>query len=83
MLHRAEHLVADPGHAAACFAKATQARRQLRCLPAVALAKAGALFGQPERPAVCVSLRPTEAMCHSTRDEALEYLTGLELATGP
>ena len=42
-----------------------------------------ALFGKPERPAFCASLRPTEAMCHSTREEALVYLTGLELATKP
>jgi hypothetical protein len=42
-----------------------------------------AIFGQPERPAFCVSLRPDESMCHSTRDEALDYLTGLELQTRP
>jgi hypothetical protein len=42
-----------------------------------------ALFGQPERPAVCASLRPSETMCHTTRDEALKYLHGLELATRP
>ena len=42
-----------------------------------------ALFGKPERPAVCVSLRPTEEMCGITRDEALAYLTRLERATRP
>ena len=42
-----------------------------------------ALFGKPERPAFCVSLRPDESMCHATREEALAYLTGLELATTP
>ncbi len=42
-----------------------------------------ALFGKPERPAVCVSLRPTEEMCGITRDEALAHLTRLELATRP
>lgn len=42
-----------------------------------------ALFGKPERPAVCVSLRPTEEMCHTTREEALLGLTALELATKP
>jgi hypothetical protein len=42
-----------------------------------------ALFGKPERPAVCVSLRPTETMCGAKRDEALVYLAGLELATRP
>jgi hypothetical protein len=42
-----------------------------------------ALFGKPERPAVCVSLRPMAEMCGTTRDEALAYLTGLEIATQP
>ena len=40
-----------------------------------------ALFGKPARPAVCVSLRPTENMCGNTRGEALAHLHGLELAT--
>ncbi len=40
-----------------------------------------ALFGRPERPAVCVSLRPTDEMCGADRDQALSYLTTLELAT--
>ena len=42
-----------------------------------------ALFGKPERPAVCVSLRPTEEMCGATREEALAYLMRLEQATRP
>jgi hypothetical protein len=42
-----------------------------------------ALFGQPERPAVCVSLRPTESMCRESRDEALDDLTRLERQTQP
>lgn len=42
-----------------------------------------ALFGKPERPAVCASLRPMESMCGTTRDDALAYLTALELATRP
>ena len=41
-----------------------------------------ALFGKPERPAVCESLRPTEEMCGATREHALAYLARLELATG-
>jgi uncharacterized protein len=40
-----------------------------------------ALFGKPERPAVCASLRPTEEMCGANRDEALAYLAHLEIAT--
>ena len=42
-----------------------------------------ALFGKPERPAVCVSLRPMETMCGMNRDAALEYLARLEAATTP
>lgn len=42
-----------------------------------------ALFGQPERPAVCVSLRPTESMCGADRAAALRHLNALELATAP
>lgn len=42
-----------------------------------------ALFGRPERPAVCVSLRPVESMCGASRAEALGYLSALELATRP
>ena len=42
-----------------------------------------ALFGRPERPAVCVSLRPKETMCGANRDEALNFLTRLEAATRP
>lgn len=42
-----------------------------------------AIFGRPERPAVCVSLRPTETMCRSNREEALAGLRALELATLP
>jgi hypothetical protein len=42
-----------------------------------------ALFGRPERPAVCASLRPSEAMCGTARDEALRYLAWLQLETDP
>ena len=42
-----------------------------------------ALFGKPERPPFCVSLRPTDTMCRSSRDEALEYLAALEAETKP
>ncbi|MBB5014197.1 YkgJ family cysteine cluster protein [Rehaibacterium terrae] len=41
------------------------------------------LFGRPERPAVCLGLRPTPAMCGASRDQALAYLTALEIATAP
>ncbi len=42
-----------------------------------------ALFGRPERPAFCVSLRPTGEMCGSTREEALAGLDRLERQTRP
>lgn len=42
-----------------------------------------ALFGRPERPAVCTNLRPTDEMCGASRDEALAGLTALEEATRP
>jgi hypothetical protein len=40
-----------------------------------------ALFGQPERPAVCASLRPSESMCGASQAEALINLELLEVAT--
>ncbi|WP_302174890.1 YkgJ family cysteine cluster protein [uncultured Hydrogenophaga sp.] len=39
------------------------------------------LFGRPERPAVCSSLRPEPAMCGSDREHALHFLQTLETAT--
>ena len=39
------------------------------------------LFGQPERPAVCGSLQPSAEMCGDTREQALRWLTDLEMAT--
>ncbi len=41
------------------------------------------LWGKPERPAFCNSLRPEAQMCGASREEALHYLTVLELATKP
>jgi len=41
------------------------------------------IFGQPERPAVCVSLRPNPTMCGDDRDSALRFLAALESATQP
>ena len=42
-----------------------------------------ALFGRPERPAVCVSLRPSEEMCGRSSAEAMIRLTLLEHVTSP
>lgn len=41
------------------------------------------IFGQPERPAVCSSLRPQEEMCGASQHEALVILNALERATSP
>ncbi len=41
------------------------------------------LFGKPERPLVCVQLKPSREMCGTSFDEAHSYLTFLEEATKP
>lgn len=41
------------------------------------------LFGLPERPAVCVSLRPSVEMCGETNEEAMTRLIRLEYQTNP
>ncbi len=41
------------------------------------------LFGQPERPAFCASLRPEPGMCGESREEAMALLAALETATRP
>lgn len=42
-----------------------------------------AIFGRPERPAFCASLRPSQEMCGASTAEAMAGLTALELATRP
>jgi len=39
------------------------------------------VFGQPERPSCCSSLRPSAEMCGGSRAQALAYLDRLEAAT--
>jgi uncharacterized protein len=41
------------------------------------------LYGLPERPPVCSSLRPSPEMCGDTMEEALERLAELEELTRP
>ncbi|MCC7437826.1 MAG: YkgJ family cysteine cluster protein [Armatimonadetes bacterium] len=41
------------------------------------------LFGLPERPAVCLGLRPSPEMCGNSAQEAVRYLTQLEVLTQP
>jgi len=54
-------------------------------IPCVQLTPDGrcALFGKPERPAVCTSLRPMRSMCGTSREEALVILARLERVTTP
>lgn len=41
------------------------------------------LFGRPERPACCSGLLPSMEMCGENREQALQYLSALEVATSP
>ena len=41
------------------------------------------IFGQPERPAVCGSLQPSEIMCGDNREQAMRWLGHLEDETRP
>ena len=41
------------------------------------------LFGKPERPAVCLSLRPELLMCGHSAAQAHQFLAALERATQP
>ena len=42
-----------------------------------------ALFGKPERPAVCAGLEPQAEMCGHTADEAMAVLIRWESLTAP
>jgi hypothetical protein len=54
----------------------------VRCVQLDALNRCQ-LFGRPERPAVCLSLKPTPVMCGAHREQALQRLTWLEQQTAP
>ncbi|MCY7355821.1 MAG: YkgJ family cysteine cluster protein [Lysobacter sp.] len=41
------------------------------------------LFGRPERPSFCASLKPDASMCGVSRAEAFVILDALEIATRP
>lgn len=41
------------------------------------------LFGKPERPKVCINLRPSLDICGKTDEEAMNILTTLEELTKP
>ena len=42
-----------------------------------------AIFGHPDRPAVCGSLQPAEDMCGDDREQALRWLGMIEIQTAP
>ncbi|MCC7201038.1 MAG: YkgJ family cysteine cluster protein [Gammaproteobacteria bacterium] len=42
-----------------------------------------ALFGRPERPAFCASLKPSADMCGDSREHAITWLANLERLTAP
>lgn len=42
-----------------------------------------AIFGRPERPAVCARLRPSLSMCGNSSEQALQGLILLERQTNP
>jgi len=46
-------------------------------------ANACAIFGKPERPAVCRNLRPELSMCGESASEAMRFLERLERQTAP
>ncbi|WP_184102894.1 YkgJ family cysteine cluster protein [Silvimonas terrae] len=41
------------------------------------------IFGQPERPSCCAGLQASLEMCGTTKEEAMLWLTQLEVATAP
>ncbi|MCC6200069.1 MAG: YkgJ family cysteine cluster protein [Moraxellaceae bacterium] len=41
------------------------------------------IFGLLERPAVCSSLQPNREMCGDSQEQALRFLTSLEITTRP
>lgn len=41
------------------------------------------IYGRPERPAVCASLRPSPDMCGASAEQAMITLTLLERTTAP
>ncbi|HNV71750.1 MAG TPA: YkgJ family cysteine cluster protein [Candidatus Ozemobacteraceae bacterium] len=41
------------------------------------------LFGRPERPTVCASLKPSSEMCGTSHEQAMAHLNQLEFLTRP
>lgn len=54
----------------------------MACIQLDELGRCG-IFGLPERPAVCVRLRPQISMCGTSRAQALAILQEMEGLTAP
>ncbi len=54
----------------------------MRCVQLMADMRC-AIFGRPERPAVCGGLTPSAEMCGTDNAQAMRWLTHLEAATAP
>jgi hypothetical protein len=52
----------------------------VKCIQLTADNRCG-IFGRPDRPLVCLSLKPSEDMCGTTGEDAYRYLEWLEEAT--
>jgi hypothetical protein len=74
-----------PGCGACCIAPSISSLSKPAGVPCVHLTPdlRCRLFGKPERPAVCASLRPSEEMCGPSRSHALVWLRLVEEATAP
>lgn len=74
-----------PGCGACCIAPSISSLGKAAGAPCVHLdaARRCRLFGRPERPAVCASLRPSPEMCGRDAAQAMVWLTTLEGATAP
>jgi hypothetical protein len=54
----------------------------VRCVQLTA-DNACAIFGHPDRPAVCGSLQPSPDMCGDSREQAMRWLGRVEELTAP
>ena len=54
----------------------------VRCLHLTEDHRCG-IYDSPDRPLVCARLRPNEEMCGRNFEDAMAYLTALEIATRP
>lgn len=84
-------MICRPGCAACCIAPSISSpipgmpNGKKAGVPCIQLDSEGRcrIFGRPERPAVCLSLKPSQEMCGDAPDEAMKFLQSLERATAP